>query len=86
MHFPNALSDRLIDFASSSVCPSLPSKSKLVWGWKDKAHEMIDTSPKQFTRIHNVLFSCKNTTMTSTVFYKHTKVAVSNLAGVRLAE
>lgn len=24
MHFPNALNERFIDFASSNVCPSLP--------------------------------------------------------------
>lgn len=24
MHFPSALNERLIDFASSNVCPSLP--------------------------------------------------------------
>lgn len=28
MHFPNALKERLIDLASSSVCPSLPTKGK----------------------------------------------------------
>jgi len=27
IHFPNALKDRLIDLASSNVCPSLPIKS-----------------------------------------------------------
>lgn len=26
MHFPNALKERLIDLASSNVCPSLPVK------------------------------------------------------------
>lgn len=26
MHFPSALRERLIDLASSSVCPSLPGK------------------------------------------------------------
>lgn len=30
MHFPNALSERLIDLASSRVCPSLPTRVKLL--------------------------------------------------------
>lgn len=31
MHLPNALNDRLIDFASSRVCPSLPNNNDKDW-------------------------------------------------------
>lgn len=30
IHLPNALKDRLIDLASSSVCPSLPTKKQIM--------------------------------------------------------